>query len=937
MLHQIAPLRFRRKLASISLLLVIGLLGSIFYSFSDQFYLYKENISRFEGISFENSFSYLITPSQIFYNRTTIQNETSIAPIINSIYKILSNPKIDNLNPKFTSHFINSKIDTELDEKYIKSYLEFRQSKHLYDPIITLSVYLNYLNTQYSENSVKIPFSWEDWVDLSYLNEFLDDGKSLTCKQFVDKYKYEIDFEWNDSTPSSSLVDKTNCLDTIDYIITDEGKFRSKKLLPGFNFQKKLDKVSTFMGKAYNAKSYLLSYAPKPDFIYFLTDNGKYFRAETKQSSSMLRNGLLKNFLTSESYNGFNPIDQLSKLNKFYEIEHEHSFKLRLNNDNNYQIDIPEENFDVDFATKYQYLFETDDSLLKDNELNFKNSLKMSFQMKTEDIPKYLDEINITPNHEYRGHKVRENGNHYDSRFFAGFISEMPTSEISIHNPRSILNNSEIKSTATPENIKNSILSHLSHLLFTVTFNDGLFLIPAHGTLLSWYFNSMSFPWDEDADVQMPIGDLAEFCLRYNNSMIVENPKYGTAKGYVDCGTAITHREKGNGNNNIDARIIDVDSGMYVDITGLSVSEEEMDENYLKKFDRWVSNELKIDYNILQESRQKEIEMERADKLRDERERAEKDKLQRERELLRIEKEKLEKEKESFEASKKNSNSEENKNDADDKQRKEKRTLEKSVKDIHKQHKIFNCRNRHFYSYDQFSPLRLTLYEGAPTLVAVNDSALKSQLEIEYAHDALSNTEHKKYHFSKPLRAWLYAYDILQAELAIGLNPKPDQSFAEIKKHDQISAGEVCPTYRENQVEVFYELVKQSVYDITSEDLIYTYEYLMDEERNLKNQSQVINYLSKSPVYFKTEKKPFINIFEEVYHNKELTHAHEAEMKLYDNTWNLSDPNIIDNLKPLTNKESLGEWMLKDHAPPRVPLYDYITFAEQEFKIDKTE
>ncbi|GMM48394.1 hypothetical protein DAPK24_049920 [Pichia kluyveri] len=887
MLHQFAPLRFRRKLASISLLLVI------------------------------------------------VQNETSIAPIINSIYKILTNPKIDNLNPKFTSHFINSKIDTELDEKYIKSYLEFRQSKHLYDPIITLSVYLNYLNTQYSENSVKIPFSWEDWVDLSYLNEFLDDGKSLTCKQFVDKYKYEIDFEWNDSTPSSSLVDKTNCLDTMDYIITDEGKHRSKKLLPGFNFQKKLDKVSTFMGKAYNAKSYLLSYAPKPDFIYFLTDNGKYFRAETKQSSSMLRNGLLKNFLTSESYNGFNPIEQLSKLNKFYEIEHEHTFKLRLNNDNNYQIDIPDENFDVDFATRYKYLFETDDSLLKDNELNFKNSLKRSFQMKTEDIPKYLDEVNITPNHEYRGHKVRENGNHYDSRFFAGFISEMPASEISIHNPRSILNNSEIKSTATPENIKNSILSHLSHLLFTVTFNDGLFLIPAHGTLLSWYFNSMSFPWDEDADVQMPIGDLAEFCLRYNNSMVVENPKYGTAKGYVDCGTAITHREKGNGNNIIDARIIDVDSGMYIDITGLSVSEDEMDENYLKKFDKWVSNELKIDYNILQESRQKEVEMERAYKLRDERERAEKEKLQRERELLKIEKENLEKEKESFEAAKKNYDNKENKNDADDKQRKEKRNLEKSVKDIHKQHKIFNCRNRHFYSYDQFSPLRLTLYEGAPTLVAVNDSALRSQVEID--HDALFNTEHKNYHFSKPLRAWLYAYDILQAELAIGLNPKPDKSVNEIKKNNQIEAREVCPTYRENQVKVFYELVKQSIYDTTSEDLIYTYEYLMDEERNLKNQSQVINYLSKIPVYFKTEKKPFINIFEEVYHNKELTHAHEAEMKLYDNTWNLSDPNIIDNLKPLTNKESLGEWMLKDHAPPRVPLYDYIKFAEQEFKIDKTE
>ena len=939
MFNHLIPIRYRRKLLSICFLVVIGLLGSIYFPITNPLLLEEKFIYPNEEITFNNSLSYLITPPELFNNITTIQQENSTDSIINSIYKSLSNPKIVNSNSRFTNHFINSKIDFNKDIDYIKSYLEFRQSKHLYDPIITLSVYLNYLNTQYSENSATIPFSWEDWVDLSYLNEFLDDGKSLTCKQFVDKYKYEIDFEWNDSTPSSSLVDKTNCLDTMDYIITDEGKFRSKKLLPGFNFQKKLDKVSTFMGKAYNAKSYLLSYAPKPDFIYFLTDNGKYFRAETKQSSSMLRNGLLKNFLTSESYNGFNPIDQLSKLDKFYEIENENSFKLKLNTNNDYQIDIPEENFDVDFITKFKELLNKDDTLLKDNELNFKNSLKISLEINPDKISKYFDEVNIINQHEYKGHKVRENGHHYDARFFSGFISEMPTSEISIHNPISILNqsSSEIESTATPANIKNSILSHLSHLLFTVTFNDGLFLIPAHGTLLSWYFNSMSFPWDEDADVQMPIGDLAEFCLRYNNSMIVENPKYGTAKGFVDCATVITHREKGIGNNNIDARVIDIDSGMYIDITGLSVSEDTMDREDLKKLDNWISNELKIDYHNLEESRQREIELEKADREREEKAKAEKDRIQKEKE----EKEKEEKEKQKAEQEKNNNDKDSNNNNDDNNEenKPQRRSLEKTALDLHKEHRIFNCRNRHFYSYDQLSPLRLTLYEGAPTFVAANDSALRSQLEIEYAPDALNNTEYESYHFSKALRAWLHAYDFLHAEISLGLNPKPNDKFEDVLQEKNIHASEIFPTYLKNHTEVFYELVKESLYDITSEDILYTHEYLSNEEDLFYNQSEVIDYLSESEINYKTQSKPFINLLEEVYHNRELTHAHEMEMMFYDDQWNLTDPNINDfvDLIDDDSKKTLGDWMLEDHAPPRIPLYDYIHFSEQEFKPVKNQ
>ena len=65
---------------------------------------------------------------------------------------------------------------------------------------------------------------------------------------------------------------------------------------------------------------------------------------------------------------------------------------------------------------------------------------------------------------------------------------------------------------------------------------------------------------------------------RFNQSLVIENSggdnkKFnGYGKYFIDVGSSITHRTKGNGNNNIDARFIDVDTGLYIDITGLAIT-----------------------------------------------------------------------------------------------------------------------------------------------------------------------------------------------------------------------------------------------------------------------------------------------------------------------------------------------------------------------------
>lgn len=84
----------------------------------------------------------------------------------------------------------------------------------------------------------------------------------------------------------------------------------------------------------------------------------------------------------------------------------------------------------------------------------------------------------------------------------------------------------------------------------------------------------------------MPIGELHKLGRRFNQTLVVENAgtdtnKYnGMGKYFIDVGSSITHRTKGNGNNNIDARFIDVDTGLYIDITGLALTDAPAPNRY---------------------------------------------------------------------------------------------------------------------------------------------------------------------------------------------------------------------------------------------------------------------------------------------------------------------------------------------------------------------
>ncbi|OBA20908.1 hypothetical protein METBIDRAFT_17064, partial [Metschnikowia bicuspidata var. bicuspidata NRRL YB-4993] len=98
----------------------------------------------------------------------------------------------------------------------------------------------------------------------------------------------------------------------------------------------------------------------------------------------------------------------------------------------------------------------------------------------------------------------------------------------------------------------------------------------AHGTLLGWYWNGMSLPWDQDMDVQTTYESIEKMARLYNQSLVVDlcdDPDIASVHLYfLDVSPHYRTRVPQDGNNVIDARFIDTDTGIYVDITALAIS-----------------------------------------------------------------------------------------------------------------------------------------------------------------------------------------------------------------------------------------------------------------------------------------------------------------------------------------------------------------------------
>ncbi|KAF4344881.1 mannosylphosphorylation MNN4 [Fusarium beomiforme] len=162
-------------------------------------------------------------------------------------------------------------------------------------------------------------------------------------------------------------------------------------------------------------------------------------------------------------------------------------------------------------------------------------------------IAKRQEQVKKTPKYFVEAGRNIELG-HYDNRYFQ--------SKVSYEEHRLVL--------------RDLIRSYLFHMN-----SYGVETWIAHGTLLGWWWNGQVMPWDYDLDVQVSNNTLqwiGDNLNRTEHSWNYTEPDTGEfiSKRYLlDINPHHVDIDRGDGRNIIDGRWIDMQNGMYVDITGL--------------------------------------------------------------------------------------------------------------------------------------------------------------------------------------------------------------------------------------------------------------------------------------------------------------------------------------------------------------------------------
>lgn len=130
------------------------------------------------------------------------------------------------------------------------------------------------------------------------------------------------------------------------------------------------------------------------------------------------------------------------------------------------------------------------------------------------------------------------------------------------------------------------------------TNNENIHTWLAHGTLLGYSFTGLTLPWDFDHDVQVSSKSMWKLATYFNQSLIIDctvEDEFSTGFGqyFLDVGNSFYNGTNINGTNTIDARFIDIHSGMYIDSTELSdVSDKESTLRHdMKDLDEFIGAE----------------------------------------------------------------------------------------------------------------------------------------------------------------------------------------------------------------------------------------------------------------------------------------------------------------------------------------------------------
>lgn len=110
------------------------------------------------------------------------------------------------------------------------------------------------------------------------------------------------------------------------------------------------------------------------------------------------------------------------------------------------------------------------------------------------------------------------------------------------------------------------VIHHLIRSWFKFAEQAGIISWFNYGNAIGWYFNGLNLPWDNDVDVQVSISDLDKIGRSHNNTLIVEDPNLGSNLFWLHTDPYYLRE---NINQFIDARYIDIITGLYIDISAV--------------------------------------------------------------------------------------------------------------------------------------------------------------------------------------------------------------------------------------------------------------------------------------------------------------------------------------------------------------------------------
>ncbi|EMG46678.1 Mannosylphosphorylation of N-linked oligosaccharides effector, putative [Candida maltosa Xu316] len=477
-----------------------------------------------------------------------------------------------------------------------------------YEPRFTIAVILDELkhqlqthnpdNTKENDHLIQIPFSWSDWVDLTDLN-----GELLKPVEERKRCK------WLQKNANKETKYPDFCKDLVS--LTDEEVEEiglTREEMPGYVVKTSPMNKAPHKEVLMQGKSYLLSQQENPLTIVFLTSNGTYEAQITGKRQKLVQTDLFKNYLTRRNIDPtkrgnipnvdlnpqkvfqdllstvpprpLNPKDDTYDVSKVTQHKEDTSVSRQIHIDPS-AFHYGQEDIDRQIAQYEKRITALQDAITNEikyepsilehhrldrHELNHYNGLKYCNSFTPKDEPTYYKLATLR--------KTKENldsGWHYEWRFFNGGMRHLKD---------------ETWTYPQLEVREQIILDRLLRNWFKFAESKGIISWIAHGPLLSWYWDGLMFPFDIDIDLQMPSSELNRLASKHNMTLVIEDLNEGYGKYLIDCSTFIHHRNVAGRDNHIDARFIDIDTGTYIDITGIGINDEKPPSFY----DEYISS-----------------------------------------------------------------------------------------------------------------------------------------------------------------------------------------------------------------------------------------------------------------------------------------------------------------------------------------------------------